>query len=86
MHPYYGSSNLFFEEGNYWWLGLASMAMYLLFWTIVIVIAIRLFKKLYERTDHPRASEDNAMMILRERYAKGEIDADEFRQKKADLE
>jgi hypothetical protein len=25
------------QAGNYWWIGLASMAIYLLFWAVVIV-------------------------------------------------
>lgn len=65
---------------------MASMIMYLLFWAIVIIIVLRNFKKYYARTEHQQAKEDTAMSILRERYARGEIDAEEFKQKKADLE
>lgn len=65
---------------------MASMFMYLLFWAIVIVIVLRNFKKYYAKTEPRQAKEDTAMSILRERYAKGEIDAEEFKQKKADLE
>jgi len=86
MHPFYGPSSQFLQEGNYWWLGLVSMAMYLLFWAVVIIIAVKLFKKYYVRMNHPKDREDSAISILRERYAKGEIDAKEFKQKKADLE
>ncbi|MBP1918777.1 SHOCT domain-containing protein [Youngiibacter multivorans] len=86
MHPFYGPSSQLFQEGESWWLGLASMAMYLLFWAVVIVIAVKMFKKYIVRTDYPKNRNDNAMSILRERYAKGEIDAEEFKRIKADLE
>lgn len=86
MHPFYDSVSQLLREENTWWLGLASMFMYLLFWAIVIIIVLRNFKKYYARTEHQRAKEDTAMSILRERYARGEIDAEEFKQKKADLE
>ena len=86
MHPFYGPSSQLLEGGNYWWLGMASMVLYLLFWAAVIVFMARLFKKYYLGTDHPKVWEDTALSILRERYARGEIDAEEFKQKKADLE
>jgi len=86
MHPFYGPSSQLFQGGESWWLGLASMAMYLLFWAVVIVIAVKMFKKYIVRMDYPKNRKDNAMSILRERYAKGEIDAEEFKRKKADLE
>ena len=72
--------------GNVWWLGMASMILYLLFWAVVIIFAVRLFKKYFLGPDQQKAKEDTALSILRERYAKGEIDAEEFKQKKADLE
>lgn len=86
MHPFYGPSSQLFQEGESWWLGLASMAMYLLFWSVVIFIAAKMFKKYFVGMDYPKIREDNAMPVLRERYAKGEIDAEEFKRKKADLE
>jgi putative membrane protein len=85
MHPFYGPSSQFLQEGNFWWLGLASMAMYLLFWAIVIIIAVKIIKKYFINADRPKAKEDTAMIFLRERYAKGEINAEEFKQMKADL-
>lgn len=86
MHPFYGPSSQLFQEGESSWLGLASMAMYLLFWAVVVFIAVGMFKKYFTGVDYPKKREDNAMSILRERYAKGEIDAEEFKQKKTDLE
>lgn len=86
MHPFYGPSSQFMGEGYIWWLGMASMILYLFFWAVVIIFAVRLFKKYFLGPDQPKAREDTALSILRERYAKGEIDAEEFKQKKADLE
>ncbi len=85
MHPFYGTVGELLASGE-WWLGIASMAMYLLFWAVVIIIAIRLFKKYYPRLSHPSPKEDTAMAILRERYARGEIDGEEFKRIKSDLE
>lgn len=86
MHPFYGPSSQLIAEGNAWWLGLLSMAMYLLFWAVVIYFAFRLFRKYFPQLIHRQPAEDTAMTILRERYARGEIDADEFKRKRADLE
>jgi putative membrane protein len=86
MHPFYGPSSQLLADSNSSWLGLVSMAMYLLFWAVVIVIAFILFRKYFLKADQRRSKEDSAMQILRERYARGEIDAAEFKQKKADLE
>jgi putative membrane protein len=85
MHPFYGPSSQLLQEGSFWWVGLVSMATYLLFWAIVTIIAIRIFKKYFVNANRLKAKEDTAMTILRERYAKGEINAEEFKQMKADL-
>ena len=85
MHPFYGAVSEFFAEG-YWWIGLLSMVLYLLFWAVVIVFAVKIFKKYFaDREIPPKTKEDSALTILRERYARGEIDAEEFKQKKSDL-
>jgi len=86
MHPYYGPSVQILGQENAWWIGLASMLMYLLFWGVVSVIAIRMFKKYFVNVKVPEAKGDLAMSILRERYARGEIDSEEFKRIKADLE
>lgn len=85
MHPFYGPNSQLLQEGNFWWVGLVSMAMYLLFWAIVIIIAIKILKKYFVNEDRTKVKADTAMIILRERYAKGDIDAEEYRKMKADL-
>ncbi len=60
----------------------------LLFWGLAIAAIVLVIKVL----SGPRSShlydqaEKTALDILRERYARGEIDRDEFEQKKRDLE
>lgn len=86
MHPFYGPNSQFLGQENYWWVGLASMIMYLLFWAVVILIAVKVIKKYSIKVYVSKEKEDTAMIILRERYARGEINAEEFKQKKSDLE
>ena len=69
----------------WWWgWGLGMMAMMFLFWVLVIVgliVGIRwLFGK--RRSEKP----DSALEILRQRYARGEINREEFEVKRKDLE
>ena len=78
-----------FYEGRWemhpmwWWGGLGMMAMMFLFWVIFIVgliVAIRwLIGKGREQ------STDSALEILRQRYARGEINKDEYEARKKDL-
>jgi putative membrane protein len=62
--------------------GIGMMVMMLLFWGVVIVglvLAVRALR----RPDS--AAGDRALDILRERYARGEIDTQEFETRKRDL-
>ena len=86
MHPFYGPSSELLSQGNSSWIGLASMILYLVFWAVVIIIAYRMVKKYFIKEYDSKVKEDTAMSILRERYARGEIDSKEFKEKKADLE
>jgi putative membrane protein len=75
MHPMWG-----------WGWGIGMMGMMLLFWGVVIfagVAGIRWFVNQTKQTKQPRA--DSAMEILRERFARGEIEKDEFEAKKREL-
>jgi len=85
MHPFYGPSGVLLNKGT-WWLGLVSMVLYLFFWTVVIIVAFRLFKKYYLTEKRQNSRNDSAITILRERYARGEIDEEEFKKIKTVLE
>ena len=82
----YGYSNGFWGNGNYWWMGLLGMAIQLLFWIALIVIGVKLFRSYSSRTPVGHHSKDNSLDILRERYARGAIDADEYNRRKHDLQ
>ncbi len=78
------------QDFGWWWnghpamwmwgaWGFGMMLMMLIFWAVVIalvVYGIRWFARLHGR------SEDTALEILRQRYARGEIGTDEFEEKK----
>ena len=55
----------------------------MIFW-IVLVIALIFFFVIYSRQSNQRRNK-SALDILNERYAKGEIDEEEYEKKKRDL-
>ena len=59
----------------------------LLFWGLIIAAIVVLVRGFGARPagGEPRLREKTALDILRERYAKGEIDKTEFEQKRGDL-
>lgn len=78
---------MFHDMGNVGWgLGFGWVFM-ILFWALVIVGIVAIVKWLIgssSATGTPPSK--TARQILEERYAKGEIDREEFEQKKRDLE
>lgn len=68
-----------------WWgvWGLGMMLMMLLFWVLVVVGLVVAIRWVITKGKTPRS--DSALDILRERYARGEINKDEFEAKKKDL-
>ncbi len=67
------------------WLGMILMG---LFWVAVIVGIIFLIRWLFVSTGskgHVAASEDSPLEIVKRRYARGEINKEEFEAKKKDL-
>lgn len=68
--------------GDHWMFG----GWMWIFWVAVIVGIVFLIRWIITqgREDEPRDKE-NALEILKKRYAKGEIDKEEFKQKKKDL-
>jgi putative membrane protein len=68
-----------------WWWGwsIGMMAMMFLFWALVIVGLIVGIRWLLGKGKEEKS--DSAIEILRQRYARGEINKDEFEAKKKDL-
>jgi len=75
----YGFYNMM-DWGGFGWLSM------LLFWGLVILGVVVLFRysSRSERDNHHK-EEKTSSDILKERYAKGEIDKKEFEEKKKDL-
>ncbi|MCW8955973.1 MAG: SHOCT domain-containing protein [Gammaproteobacteria bacterium] len=58
-----------------------------LFWIVLIVLLVMLFKSLFTtNTDTRPPAEDSPLTILKKRYARGEIDEDEFERRRKELE
>lgn len=63
--------------------GLGMMVMMVVFWGVVIIGVVLAIRWLAGQGERSRS--DRALAILRERYARGEINKDEFDAKKRDL-
>lgn len=70
--------NFDYEYGAFGWL------LMLLWWVVIIVAVVALVKWLTNQSKND-ASGKSALDILKERYAKGEIDKNEFEEKKKNL-
>ena len=73
--------------GN-WGMGWFGMIFMMIFWVLVIVALVFLIKWLIQTTSSRKASEQTgsgAIDILKERYARGEIDKAEFESMKRDI-
>ncbi|HZW83002.1 MAG TPA: SHOCT domain-containing protein [Candidatus Deferrimicrobium sp.] len=66
-------------------VGIICMLLILLFWGAVIVLAIKFVRNKNLKGFMSAPAEDSALTILRERFAKGEIDAEEFLKRKEAL-
>ncbi len=64
--------------GGWGWLGM-------LIWTIVLVLLVYLVVQALTRPSRDKGK-DHALEILRERYARGELDKESFERLKRDLE
>jgi putative membrane protein len=73
-----------------WMDGMGWMILHGVFWLAVLAGVIGLIVTLARRSDpEPRAPgrrSSNALTILEERYARGEIQREEYLQKRRDLE
>ena len=61
--------------------------MMLVFWVLLIAFIVWIVREVIGKNTHSHSgsSGSDALEILKERYAKGEIDKQEFEQKKKDL-
>ena len=94
MMNYYGYG---YDYGHFLGWGILGMTIMVLFWVLVVMLVIRLVRWLAGDSNwHDRkmcrwqcwnemSGGDSALDILRERYAKGEINKTEFEEKKKDI-
>lgn len=73
-HPMWG-------WGDSWSAGWTFGLMHVLWWVLAIALVVVIFRAVAGRGRH----RDSALEILRERYARGEIDAAEFEERKKQL-
>lgn len=79
MHPFYAPSERLLRGADARGAGLVSMAAYLGFWAVALVIAKRELDARFPRGGgHSDAAEDRSLLILRERFAAGEIDEAQY--------
>ncbi|MBL3664632.1 SHOCT domain-containing protein [Streptomyces sp. M2CJ-2] len=67
-----------YDHGVSGWGWFAMSAGMILFWALIITVAVLLFRALNRPTQHTRTPAED---ILRERLARGEIDEDEYRRR-----
>ncbi len=71
-----------YSDGWGWGAWVAMGLMMLVFWGLVAAVVIAIFRSPTHRGEGPppppAKAEDDAMAILDQRFARGEIDADEY--------
>jgi len=72
---------------DHWGMGWLGVLLTIVFWILVIAGVIVLVKWLITQTrsDSTQKNTSQPLEILKERYARGEIDKQEFEEKKKDL-
>lgn len=82
-------------DGGSGWGFLLSLLFMLIFWTLIVAGIVLIIRSMTGRRDEEPArgaapyretGTPPALQVLQERYARGEIDREEFLQRKADLE
>ncbi len=67
-------------------IGYSSVSWFFMFlFLILTVVAIVFLVKYFAQEQNKTTTNSNAIEILKERYVKGEIDKEEFEQKKKDI-
>lgn len=80
-----GYGHGFMANGQNGWMVLLPLVCHLIFWIGIIVLAVILLRRHGSKVRMMQKLNEPALLILRERYALGEIDTEEFNQRKQDL-
>jgi putative membrane protein len=81
-----GFGHGFSAIGQNGWMGfIPMMAFHLIFLITIIVLAVIFFKRHGSKVRTIQKQNDPALKILRERYALGEIDTEDYERRKQDL-
>jgi len=80
-----GYGHGFMANGQNGWMGFLPLAACLIFWIVIVVLAVILLRRCRSKAHMMQKQNDPALLILRERYALGEIETEEFNQRKQDL-
>ncbi len=86
--PWEANAMMGYDWGVGWgWMGIVGMLFMLLFWVVIVAAAVWLGRELSrprEMSGEPRGADvASAQRILEERLARGEIDVEEFRTRRA---
>ena len=65
----------FFHGGGFMWI----------FWILLIIAIVFIFQNMTKRNSSPGSGNDSALEILKKRYARGEIDDEEYERRKNEL-
>lgn len=77
---------MYWTDGSRWMMG-AGWIFMVLFWVLVAVAVVALLRWLGTPwSERGVRQKKTPLDILKERYARGEIDRDEYEQKRRDLE
>ncbi len=69
--------------GNMGGLAPLSFLFMIIFWALIIALVVLLIKRLAKGENIlPTSHHSNALELLKERYAKGEIDTEEYEERK----
>lgn len=78
--PWWGS------YGGSYWVGWISLLSFIAWWVFIIAVITYVVRWLRKGRSGHADTEPSALELLKIRYAKGEIDKQEFEAKKKDLE